>query len=388
MVDLKAFREEVIEFLKDAVPQNEDASFSGLVSASKEATADFQAKMNAKGWGAPHWPKEYGGCAWTIEQNSIFADECAKFGAPYISPFGLIMVGPVIYTFGSDEQKQQHLPGILSGETFWCQGYSEPGSGSDLASLKTRAVRDGDDYVVNGQKIWTTQAHWADWIFCLVRTDTESKPQAGISFLLIDMNSPGIEVRPITSIDGLHHLNEVFFTDVRVPAENLVGNENEGWTYAKFLLVNERSGIAGVARHRKSLETLKELAHATSLFIDPPANDPEIAEALEDLDMRVEGLAALEARALGAPSQSMDAVKLTAPLKLLGSEIEQDLEELSVRIAGPAALVGLNESVNSAYSAFGEHAVTSFLMGRSHSIYGGTSEVQKNIIAGLMMRGA
>ena len=388
MTDLTAFREEVIEFLTEATASQNDDELEGLVGSTKDETYRFQQALHKKGWGAPGWPKEHGGCGWSQDQMAIFSNECARMGAPYISPFGLIMVGPVIYTFGNDAQKQKHLPGIMSGETFWCQGYSEPGSGSDLASLKTRAVRDGDDYIVNGQKIWTTQAHWADWIFCLVRTDTESKPQAGISFLLIDLKSPGIEVRPITSIDGLHHLNEVFFTDVRVPAENLVGNENEGWTYAKFLLVNERSGIAQTARHRRTLESLNELAGSLKAFAEPPINDPEIKEALDAMDIRVEGLAALETRALTAPSQSMDAVKLTAPLKLIASEIEQDLEELSVRIAGPAALVGLNESDKSEYDQFGENAVTGFLMGRSHSIYGGTSEVQKNIIAGLMMRGA
>lgn len=388
MDNLDAFRAEVVEFLHSHVPADKRAKFSGMIGATKQETENFQAALHAKGWGAPHWPEEYGGCGWSPEQKAIFSDECAKIGAPYISPFGLVMVGPVIYTFGSDELKREHLPGILTGQTMWCQGYSEPGAGSDLAALKTRAVRDGDDYIVNGQKIWTTQAHWADWIFCLVRTDTECKPQAGISFLLIDMNTPGIEVKPITTIDGLHHLNEVFFTDVRVPAKNLVGEENQGWTYAKFLLVNERSGIAGVAGSRQTLNTLKELAASTELFVDPPINDPAIAEALDDMDIRLEGLAALEQRALSAPSQSMDAVKLTAPLKLLGSEIMQDLEELSVTIAGPSALVGLNESAKSLYDAFGENAVTRFMMGRAHSIYGGTSEVQKNIIAGLLMRGA
>lgn len=385
---LDAFRREVSMFLEQAVPEDVRFRHSDLLFSSKEISRDFQRKMNDHGWGAPTWPTEYGGCGWSVEQLAIFSEECARIGAPVMNGFGLIMCGPVIYTFGSDEQKNEHLPRILSGDVFWCQGYSEPGSGSDLAALKTRAVRDGDDYIVNGQKIWTTHAHWADWIFCLVRTDPEAKPQRGISFLLIDMGSPGIEIRPITSIDGLHHLNEVFFTDVRVPARNLVGNENEGWTYAKFLLGHERQGIARVAASRVALKALRRYASSTEHFVAPPIHDPEIEIALDDLEARLDGLAALEARALAAPSQSADAIHLAAPLKLLGSELTQDLEELTVRIAGPAALTGLNEGGKSAYGDWGERAMTEFLTGRAHSIYGGTSEVQKNIIAGMLMKGA
>ena len=386
--NLTDFRREIAEFLETTIARDDRFKNDDLLFSSKESTAKFQAALHDKGWGAPHWPTEYGGCGWSTEQLNIFSEERARVGAPFISPFGLVMVGPVLYTFGSEEQKQQHLPGILSGDVFWCQGYSEPGSGSDLASLKTRAVRDGDDYIVNGQKIGTTQAHWADWIFCLVRTDTESKPQKGISFLLIDMKSPGIEVRPIKTIDGLHHLNEVFFTDVRVPVTNLVGAENQGWTYAKFLLVNERQGIAGVSSSRRSLKDLREFASSQEHFVSPPIEDPSIRASLDDLDARLDALAALEARAISVPSQSSDAMRLAAPLKLLGSELSQDIEELSVEIAGPGALIGLNEGDRSDYDAFGERAMTRFLMGRSHSIYGGTSEVQKNIIAGLLIREA
>ncbi|MEM1140219.1 MAG: acyl-CoA dehydrogenase family protein [Pseudomonadota bacterium] len=386
--DLDGFRQEVAAFLEAAVPQDQRFRFNDLLYSDKEATRAFQKALNEKGWGAPRWPVEYGGCGWSTDQIDVFSDECTKIGAPCLSPFGLVMVGPVIYTFGSDALKDHHLPKIRSGEVFWCQGYSEPGAGSDLARLKTRAIRDGDDYVVNGQKIWTTQAHWADWIFCLVRTDTEAKPQRGISFLLIDMKTPGIEVRPIRTIDGMHHLNEVFFTDVRVPVTNLVGAENEGWTYAKFLLANERQGIAGVASSRVALKRLRVFAASTETFIVPPIEDPAILGALDDLDARLHGLAALEARALTAPSQSADAMRLAAPLKLLGSELTQDLEELAVRIAGPAALPTPAEDDPSDYDAFGGEAMTRFLMGRSHSIYGGTSEVQKNIIAGMMLRDA
>jgi len=242
-------------------------------------------------------------------------------------------------------------------EDWWCQGYSEPGSGSDLASLKTRAVRDGDDYVVNGQKTWTTQGHWADWIFCLVRTNTEVKQQNGISFLLIDMNTPGIEVRPIRTIDGMHHLNEVFFTDVRVPVKNLVGNENDGWTYAKFLLGNERAGIAGVTRTSGDIARLRAWAASTAHFVDPPINDPRIAQRLDDLEQRLAKLAALEARALESPSQSMEAMRLVAPLKLLGTELSQDVSELALDIAGPAALPRPSENPAHPYGQEGEHTM-------------------------------
>lgn len=389
MDDMVAFRKEVADFFERTVPEDQRFKHNELLfSASRESMAGIQKALNEQGWGAPQWPVEYGGAGWSKQQLSIFMEEWTRSGAPMTSPFGLTMVGPVIYTFGSEEMKQRHLPGIMSGETFWCQGYSEPGSGSDLASLKTRAVRDGDEYVVNGQKIWTTQAHWADWIFCLVRTDPEVKPQQGISFLLIDMKSPGIEVRPIISIDGVHHLNEVFFTDVRVPAGNLVGEENQGWTYAKFLLVHERSGIAGVAASRLALSKIREHAASEEAFVSPPINDPEIAMALDDLDQRLQALAALEARALDAPTQSMDAMKLAAPLKLLGSELTQDLEEMAVRVAGPAALPALGTGADSVFGPEGENSMTRFLTGRAHTIYGGTSEVQKNIIAGFMLKAA
>ena len=299
-----------------------------------------------------------------------------------MSAFGVVMVGPVIYTFGSEAQKAQHLPSILDGSLLWCQGYSEPAAGSDLASLDCRAVRDGDAYVVNGQKIWTTQAHWADWIFCLVRTHTDGRPQEGISFLLIDMKTPGIEVRPLWSIDGLHHLNEVFFTDVRVPASNLVGEENKGWTYAKFLLVNERQGIAAVAHSQVELERLKRYAASTDHFAEPPIHDPHYAERITDLENRLTALEALEARALDAPEGSIEAAKLGSPLKLLGTHIMQDIAELYVDMSGPAALVAGGQ--DSAYGPFGAEVMTNHLLGRAHTIYGGTSEVQKNVIAKLM----
>lgn len=377
-----AFRAEVRVFLDEKLPSEKRFTAHTLERTDQATTRWWHKTLAERGWGAPHWPVEHGGTGWTDRQRAIFLEECALAGAPVPSPFGVVMVGPVIYTFGSEAQKKQHLPPILDGSILWCQGYSEPGSGSDLASLDTRAVKEGDHYVVNGQKIWTTHGHWAEWIFCLVRTNTEGRPQAGISFLLIDMKSPGIEVRPIHTIDGMHHLNEVFFTDVKVPVENLVGEENQGWTYAKFLLGNERHGIAAVAHTRAELAQLREYASSTEHFAEPPINDAYFSDRIADLENRLEALAALEARAIAAPEASMEAMMLSAPLKLLGSHIQQDYAELFVELAGPAALPAVG-----AGSAMGEDGVmhmTTHLFARAHTIYGGTSEVQKNVIAKLI----
>ena len=258
----RAFAEEVDAFFRaNLEPRLSEQVRRNPSYVSKEDMRRWQKALYEQGWIAPNWPKEHGGTGWTPTQKFIFEEAYQRHYAPRLSPFGIMMVGPVIYTFGSEAQKAQHLPAILKSDVFWCQGYSEPGSGSDLASLRTRAVQDGDEYVVNGSKIWTSGAHNADWIFALVRTDPEAaKQQQGISFLLIDMDSPGIEVRPIVSMDGGHYLNQVFFTDVRVPVSNRVGEENRGWTYAKFLLGNERSGIAGVSKSRMKVERLKEIA--------------------------------------------------------------------------------------------------------------------------------
>ena len=376
------FRATVRAFLDQRLPPDRRFTSHTLDRQNEATTRWWHHTLEQQGWGAPAWPKEYGGAGWNTAQRSIFEQECAVAGAPLMSAFGVVMVGPVIYTFGSDEQKAQHLPSILDGSKLWCQGYSEPSAGSDLASLDCRAVRDGDHYVVNGQKIWTTQAHWADWIFCLVRTSTEGRPQQGISFLLIDMKTPGIEVRPLWTIDGLHHLNEVFFSDVRVPASNLVGEENKGWTYAKFLLVNERGGIAAVNHSKVELDRLKAYAASTEHFANPPINDPHFVERIAELDNRLEALEALEARALAEPEGSLEGAKLSSPLKLLGSHIMQDIAELYVDLAGPAALIARGHE--SSYGTFGTELMTNHLLGRAHTIYGGTSEVQKNVIAKLM----
>ncbi|MBT5686017.1 MAG: pimeloyl-CoA dehydrogenase large subunit, partial [Gammaproteobacteria bacterium] len=339
-------------------------------------------------WIAPSWPKEYGGTGWNLMQQHIFNEENALAGAPMIMPFSIGMVGPVIYTFGTDEQKKQHLPGIMDGSLWWCQGYSEPGSGSDLASLKTSAVQDGDNYIVNGQKIWTTNAHKADWIFALVRTDKECKPQQGISFLLIDMNSPGIEVKPIVSIDGLHHLNEVYFTDVQVPVGNRIGEENRGWTYAKFLLGHERAGIAGVARSRRAIEALREISLQESDNTGQTlAQDNDFVRQINLGEIKLEALAGIESKILNAMSNGKTVGAEASALKILGSELQQILEELRVKAvayyAMPFDVRQIRGESNSACIGpeYSVTAVSDHNFGRASTIYGGSNEIQRNVIA-------
>ncbi len=256
----RQFREEVRSFLRDKLPADLSRKVLGGKRMEKDDFVRWQKILHQQGWGAISWPAEFGGPGWNAIQQHIFEEECADAGAPMQLPFGLKMVAPVIMAYGSPAQQQRFLPRIVDGSDWWCQGYSEPGSGSDLASLKTRAVREGDHYVINGQKTWNTLGQHADWIFCLVRTSTEGRQQAGISFLLIDMKSPGVSVRPIIMMDGEHEINEVWFEDVKVPVENLIGEENKGWTYAKFLLGHERTGIAGVGRSKRELKKLKQIA--------------------------------------------------------------------------------------------------------------------------------
>ncbi|MCB1645918.1 MAG: acyl-CoA dehydrogenase family protein, partial [Pseudomonadales bacterium] len=355
---------------------------------SRELGTLWHQKLFRKGWIAPSWPVAFGGTGWSETQKHIYAEEAAMAGAPMIMPFGISMVGPVIYTFGTEAQKQQHLPGILDGSVWWCQGYSEPGSGSDLASLKTRAVRDGDDFVVNGQKIWTTNAHKADWIFALVRTDPDCKPQQGISFLLIDMNSPGIERKPIVSIDGLHHLNEVYFTDVRVPVTNLIGEENKGWTYAKFLLGHERTGIAGVASGRKAVAALKAFAsNETGDGKGPLAGDLAFMSRLAETEIKLNALAQIEARLLAAMEGGGSAGDAASMLKILGTEVQQSLDTLRVEACAwyalPFELAHVDGSADGSPVApdYAFTAVSDYNFGRASSIYGGSNEIQRNVIS-------
>ncbi len=382
------FRSDLRAWLSEVLPEGSPRRGKNLFTQSRDDTVWWQQTLNEKGWAASSWPVEYGGTGWSDAQRQIFAQECGRAGAPMQSPFGNTMVGPVIYTFGTDEQKERFLPAILDGSELWCQGYSEPGSGSDLASLKTKAERDGEHYVVNGQKIWTTQAHWADWIFCLVRTSSEGKSQEGISFLLIDMKTSGIEVKPIYSIDGEHHLNEVYFTDVRVPVANLVGEENNGWTYAKFLLMNERIGIAGTDIIRSGMDSIKIMHDHLSETAGASYDGQAIARRYAELGVRLEALVMLEARALTAAEGSGESMVLPLPLKLLGTDLQQDMADLSVDILGDSALprvgygFGEGESGNQPnIREQGPAAMRSMLSGRASTIYGGTSEVQRGIMS-------
>ena len=377
-----AFRDEVRTFLRDALPAHiREQTIRAPSYVSSDDTREWHRIVHEKGWVAPNWPVEFGGTGWSATQKYIYDEEYQAAQAPRLSPFGLGMVGPVIYTFGTDEQKQRYLGPILSGEELWCQGYSEPGSGSDLASLQTRAVQDGDDYVVNGQKIWTSHAHHADMMFCLVRTDTEVKQQAGISFLLIDMKTPGIEVKPIISIDGGHYLNEVFFSDARVPVANRIGEENKGWDYAKFLLGHERNGIAGVGKSKTKVTRLKELAGLEHADGGKLADDPTFRRKLAAIETE---LMALEHTQLGMLSREAGGHRPgaeTSMLKISGTEIEQGLNELMVEAMAyyglPYELEMLRADGN-ADPVIPEHGLgmmTEHLLRRAASIYGGTNEV-------------
>src|SRR5450631_4793269 len=285
-----AFRDEVRAFFRDHVPPSTRQKQQEGRHLSKQEMVDWWRILNKKGWGVTHWPKEYGGTGWSSVQHYIFNEELQMHPAPAPLAFGVSMVGPVIYTFGNEAQKKQYLPRIANVDDWWCQGFSEPGSGSDLASLKTKAERKGDKYVVNGQKTWTTLAQYADWIFCLVRTDTAAKQQEGISFLLIDMKTPGITTRPIITIDGGREVNEVFFDNVEVPAENLVGKENKGWDYAKFLLGNERTGIARVGASKAKVARIKELASFERVGDRPLIEDPRFREKLAAVEIELKAL--------------------------------------------------------------------------------------------------
>ncbi len=383
-----AFREEVRQFFKDNMPESLREIASRTPSyVSKEDTMAWHRALYQKGWIAPAWPVEYGGTGWNQTQRHIFEEEYGASDAPRLSPFGITMVGPVIYTFGNQDQKDQYLPKILSGEELWCQGYSEPGSGSDLASLQTRAVLDGDEYVVNGQKIWTSQAHRADRIFCLVRTDPDVKKQEGISFLLIDMKTKGLTVKPIISIDVGHHLNEVFFDDVRVPAENRIGEENKGWTYAKFLLGHERTGIAGVSKSKQKVKKLKTITGIERAEGGSLLDDHAFKSRISKVEVSLSALEITNLRMMSSLAGGGHPGPESSTLKISGTTIEQELNELLVEALGYYALPygpsevrsDVNEPpVGPAHSVglMGER-----LLRRAASIYGGSNEIQRNVIA-------
>jgi alkylation response protein AidB-like acyl-CoA dehydrogenase len=386
-----AFQREARDFIRAALPADIKSKVERRQTLQKDDYVRWQKILFDKGWIAPGWPVEHGGTGWTPLQRHLFEEELTAASAPRIMPFGLSMVAPVIMAFGSEAQKAHYLPRILSSEDWWCQGYSEPGSGSDLASLTTRAVADGEDYVVTGQKTWTTLAQYADMIFCLVRTSTEGKPQEGISFLLIDMHSPGIEVRPIRTIDGGVEINDVFFDQVRVPQANRVGEENKGWTYAKFLLGHERTGIAAIGRSKQELRELKAIAADEPCGDGTLAEDPAFAGKIADLEIDILALESLVLRIVADQTAGRAPGPEASILKIKGTEIQQRLSELALEAIGYYANPYIAEARQAGWNEAPigpEHAANiapHYFNWRKASIYGGTNEIQKNIIAKMVL---
>ena len=374
-----AFRETIRQWMTTNVPDDLRRCTASGEMPGKEMQQRWERLLGEQGWLTVTWPEQYGGPGWTATQRYIFDLERASAGAPPTSPFGVAMVGPVLYTFGSAEQKDRWLPGIRSGEMLWCQGYSEPNAGSDLASLKTRAERHDDHYLVNGQKIWTTQAHWADMMFCLVRTDSTVKQQQGISFLLIDMKTPGIEVRPIYSIDGHHHLNEVYFTDVRVPVENLVGTEGMGWTIAKFLLTHERTTIAGVADTQNEINRLKAALATMAENYDKH----QAARRVAALEIDLMALEYTNFRTVAATDEGKPFGPESSGLKIKGTELQQSVSQAMVELGELLSLPWDNEQPigNEVFN----RASRRYNFLRACTIYGGSNEIQKNVLAKMLL---
>jgi alkylation response protein AidB-like acyl-CoA dehydrogenase len=384
-----AFRDEVRSFFRQEIPEDIVAKQQQGIALTRDDHVRFQKVLFDKGWAGFNWPVEYGGTGWTVVQKYIFGTEMANADAPNIIPFGLGMVGPVIYTFGSDAQKQRFLPDILESNVWWCQGYSEPGAGSDLASLKTRAVLDGDHFVVNGTKAWTTLGQYADWIFCLARTSTDvARRQDGISFLLIDMQTPGVTVTPIITIEGDHEVNEIHFEDVAVPVENLVGEEGKGWTYGKVLLQHERTGNAGVARTMYRLAKLRTQAAQSVRAAAALINDRNFMRKLAAVEVELKALELTELRTLAAVASGHAPGPESSILKLKGTELQQAVDELYVEAAGYYALPYVPDQYVLDFpdkDRVGEgaetHSSLRYFNFRKASIYAGSNEIQKNIIA-------
>ena len=380
--DELAFRAEIRDWVQASLPAEISRKVHHALRLSRDDLQRWARILGAKGWLGWGWPKSFGGPGWNAVQKHLFEEECALAGAPRVVPFGPVMVAPVIMAFGNPEQQRRFLPGIASGEVWWSQGYSEPGSGSDLASLKTRAVRQGEHYIVNGQKTWTTLGQYGEWIFCLVRTSTEGKPQTGISFLLIDMKSPGITVRPIVLLDGEPEVNEVFFDNVEVPAQNLIGEENKGWTYAKHLLAHERTNIADVNRAKRELERLKRIAKAEGVY-----DDPRFRDQIALLEVDIVALEMMVLRVLGAEKSGKQSLDVAGLLKIRGSEIQQRYTELMMLAGGPWSRAFVWEAMEAGWQ--GDHVgaahiaplASTYFNYRKTTIYGGSNEVQRNIVA-------
>jgi alkylation response protein AidB-like acyl-CoA dehydrogenase len=385
----EAFREEVRAFLAESLTADLKAAQQSCpgIFLDYEHNIRWHRILFARGWIAPAWPVEYGGTGWDLIQRYIWTTETTLAGAPSLAPMGLGMCGPMLIGFGTDEQKAQYLPRILSGEDYWCQGYSEPGSGSDLASLKLAAVRDGEDYVLNGTKIWTTHAHVANRMFCLVRTDGSGKPQQGITFLLLDMNTPGITVEPIVFASGTHEVNQVFFDDVRVPTRNRVGEEHQGWTVAKYLLEFERGG-GGTAAHRSALTRVRRLAAEVKVNGQRLIDDADFRRKIDETAIRLEAIQYTEFRIMAALSKGQNPGPESSIMKNLGADIGQRITELAVEAVGYTAAAApqpVGDNIGPLAPPGGEVAFTRYFNLRASSIAGGTNEVQKNIVAKLVL---
>ena len=377
------FRDEIKTWIKAHLPADIADKVHRAQRLSRDDMQRWAKILGKQGWLGYGWPKQFGGPGWTAVQKHLFEEECAMAAAPRIVPFGPVMVAPVIMAYGTPEQQKRFLPGIGSGEVWWSQGYSEPGSGSDLASVRTRAERQGDKYIVNGQKTWTTLGQYGEWMFNLVRTSTEGKPQTGISFLLIDMKSPGVSVRPIKLLDGEPEVNDVFFDNVEVPVENLIGEENKGWTYAKHLLSHERTNIADVNRAKRELERLKRIAKAEGVW-----DDIRFRDQIALLEVDVVALEMLVLRVLSAEKSGKNSLDIAGLLKIKGSEIQQRYAELMMLAAGPSALPFIEEAMEAGWQGdFPGGAVanaplaSTYFNLRKTTIYGGSNEVQRNIVA-------
>jgi len=382
----ESFRADVRRFIRENLPDDVRAKVLAGMEISKDDYMRWHRILHRKGWVAPNWPEAWGGPAWTVVQRYIFDDEAGLAGAPRLSPFGIGMIGPVLMAFGSEAQKEHHLPKILSGEEVWCQGYSEPGSGSDLASLKTRADRQDGHYVINGSKLWTSLAHHADWIFCLVRTSMEEKRQDGISFLIFPITLPGIEIRPVITMNGLRHVNEVFFTDVKVPLDALVGEEGKGWTIAKYLLQHERFSGGAVGELKTALQRVKEIAGRETSGGSPLMADTDFRRKVASTEIELEAVELTTMRALAAHTADQEVGAVSSLIKVRRTEVQQMISELGVEAAGYYALPhnigalknGWNEEPvgSEEFNAL----VPSYLFLRAASIYSGSNEIQRNII--------
>jgi alkylation response protein AidB-like acyl-CoA dehydrogenase len=385
-----AFRDEVRGFIRDNLPDDIREKLRLGHHMKKPEIVRWQRILNKKGWAAYSWPKEWGGPGWTPIQRMMFLEEIQTAPAPEVNPFNITMLGPVLIQFGTEEQKRRFLPRAANVDDWWCQGFSEPGAGSDLAALKTAARREGDEYIVNGQKIWTSTAHVADWCFCLVRTDPNApKRQQGISFLLIDMQTPGITVRPIISIDGTHHLNEVFFDDVRVPAAMRVYEENKGWDVAKFLLGNERVGIARLGKSKERVQFSKAMAREMRGNGGPLIDDPEFRRRIAQFETDIKALEITQLRVISAADKSRDGKPdpLSSVLKVKGTELLQASTEMAMDVGGPQAMpdwaqeLAVLSNEPELGPVWATEATRSYLFLRAASIYGGTNEIMKNIVS-------